>query len=152
MLRHASPVPIHFSRGELMLPRAVYAWVNDPGRETAEPMSDITDEQIADLQRLVDRERKQGSHPLTTREHILLAGIDKAIQTLKNERDRNTRARMILTMVWNSRKLLAGDFWAVTDRELDAMACRMVEMYFGGPYHADSHPHRRRTDGSDKTH
>lgn len=145
MLAHAQPVPVIRSRGEIQLPRAVYTWVNDPARETQVPVNQITDDEIAYLRALVERERASTNYH-TTRENILLAGIERAIRALKDERDRSTRARMILTMVWQSRRLLTGDLWIVTDRDMDDMACRMVELYFGGPYDHANNPRRRRTD------
>ena len=148
---HAAPVSVIRLRGEVMLPRAVHAWVADPARETQVPVQQITDSEIDYLRRLVERERAATNHH-SEREKILLAGVDRAIQALRDERDRSTRARMILTMVWQSRRLLTGDFWAVTDRELDAMACRMVELYFGGPYDPEHNPRRRRTDAQPKEH
>lgn len=145
MLAHAAPVQAIRSRGEVQLPRAMHAWVNDPARETQVPVQQITDDEIDYLRRLVERERTSTNYH-TARENILLAGIERAIRALKDERDRSTRARMILTMVWQSRRLLTGDLWAVVDRDMDDMACRMVEMYFGGPYDHANNPRRRRDD------
>lgn len=142
MLAHAAPVPVIRVRGEVMLPRAMHAWVNDPARETQVPVQQITDDEIDYLRKLVERERASSNYH-TRRENLLIAGIERAIRALKDERDRSTRARMILTMVWQSRRLLTGDLWAVVDRDMDDMACRMVEMYFGGPYDHTQSERRR---------
>ena len=147
---HHDNVPQDRRQVTRLVPRALTAWANDPGRETAEPMESITDAEIQRLERLVETERASAAHH-TRRERLLLEGIDRAILAVRNERERSTRARMILTMVWQSRRLLTGDFWSVTDRELDAMACRMVEMYFGGPFGPNNHPNRRATDTPEDT-
>lgn len=107
----------------------------------------VNDDEIEQLEKAVERERKKHTH-LTTDQHRMLALVDKAIVALRNQRDRETTARFILTLVWESRKRLVGttDFWGVVDREKDAMACEMLEKYFGGPYDAKHHPHRRHSD------
>lgn len=145
MLAIEQPATLHKHRGEYVFPRHFDAWVRNPARETMMPMSTITDDEIVLLENLVRRERAATNYH-TTRELALLQGIDRAIKALRNERERSSRARMILTMVWQSRRLLTGDLWAVVDREMDDMACRMVEMYFGGPYDHTTNPRRRRGD------
>lgn len=111
-------------------------------------MKTIGEDEIKRLERLVAQERTSVAMH-TRRELVLLDGMERAIRAARDEHERSQRARMILTMVWQSRKLLTGDFWAVTDRELDAMACRMIELYFGGPFTPSRHPGRRSTDKPD---
>ena len=125
MLAHAAPVPIIRSRGEIQLPRAVYTWVHDPARETQVPVNQITDDESAYLRALVERERASTNYH-TTRENILLAGIERAIRALRDERDRSTRARMILTMVWQSRSSLPcfdGNYPVLGVWMVDSEAC-----------------------------
>ena len=107
----------------------------------------VNDDEIAQLEIAVDRERRKHAH-LTHDQHRLLALVDKAITALRTQRDRETTARFILTLVWQSRKRVsaATDFWGVIDREKDSMALEMLEKYFGGPHDAKHHPHRRTGD------
>lgn len=144
------PATLHKHRGEYVFPRHFDAWVRNPARETMMPMSTITDDEIITLESLVRRERAATNYH-TTRELALLQGIERAIKALRNERERSSRARMILTMVWQSRKLLAGDLWIVTNREMDDLACQLVEMYFGGPYDPQHNPQRRAGDADPNT-
>lgn len=123
---------------------AVRQWLDT--REPAEPVDmAVTDEQIRDLERIVRRAKAERLNP-TIEEHRLLVGLERAIDQLKADKNELTAARYIITAVWQSRQLIDGDFWAVTNRELDAIACQLAEKFFGEKYTPEHHPHRRRTD------
>ena len=96
----------------------------------------IHDDEIDHLERIVTRERR--NPVLSYDRERLLAAVERAIKALRFQRDRETTARWILTLMWQARRWQEGDFWRVIDREKDAMACEMVQKYFGGPYEESS--------------
>lgn len=92
----------------------------------------IHDKDIDRLARMVAHERK---HPVLShdRERLVVA-VERAIEALKTQRDEETTARWILTLMWQAREWQHGDFWRVKNRSKDAMACEMLQKYFGGPH------------------
>lgn len=99
----------------------------------------LHDSEIDRLQRMIARERK---HPVLSHDRErLIAAVEHAVKVLKTQRDAHETARWILTLMWQSRKWNSGDFWSVTNREKDAMACEMVQKYFGGPYKEEDDTH-----------
>jgi hypothetical protein len=98
----------------------------------------LHDSDIDRLERMVARERK---HPVLSHDRErLIAAVEHAIKALKAQRDAEVTARWILTLMWQSREWQHGDFWRVTHREKDAMACEMLQKYFGGPYEEKDEP------------
>lgn len=122
-----------------VFPEPIARWLRSD-TPPARPMMPLHDSEIDQLERMVARERKRAV--LSHDSERLVAAVEHALKALKTQRDAEVTARWILTLMWQSRQWQHGDFWRVINREKDAMACEMLQKYFGGPH----------TESEDSTH